>query len=64
MAKADREGLSWGYRMLYGVKYVGWHLFGPAQLTEAQDPHMRMRRERDERVAAARAAREAREARH
>lgn len=61
-SKADREGLSLGYRILYGINWMGWHLFGPAQLGEQDDPHMRLRRERDAKVAAARAARLAREA--
>ena len=55
--KGRNEGLSWGYRIGYGVKYVGWHLFGPAQLTEADDPHMRLKRQRAAKVEAARAAR-------
>jgi len=60
--KADREGLSFGYRIMYGIKYVGWHLFGPAQLGEYDDPHARLRRQREAKVAAARKARLAREA--
>jgi len=60
-SKADREGLSLGYRLLYGVRYVGYHLFGPAQLGEQDDPHMRLRRERDAKVQAARRARLERE---
>lgn len=55
--KGRNEGLSVGYRIAYGVKYVGWHLFGPAQLTEADDPHMRLKRQRAAKVEAARAAR-------
>jgi hypothetical protein len=61
MAKADNEGLSLGYRLMYAVKYLGWHVFGPAQLTESTDPHMLLKRERAEKVAAARAARLRRE---
>lgn len=60
--KADREGLSLGYRILYRIKYFGWHLYGPAQLGEHDDPHMKLKREREGKVAAARAARLAREA--
>ena len=60
--RADREGLSLGYRIMYGIKYLGWHLFGPAQLDEENDPHMRLKREREAKVAAARQARRAREA--
>lgn len=59
---SDREGLSLAYRIRYRIKYAGLHVFGPAQLSEADDPHARMRRERAAKVAAARAAREAREA--
>ena len=62
-SKADREGLSLGYRLLYGVRWTGYHLFGPAQLGEQDDPHMRLRRERDAKVGAARRARLEREAR-
>ena len=47
MAKADSEGLSLGYRILYRIRYVGLHVFGPAQLGDAEDPHARMRRERE-----------------
>lgn len=60
--KVDREGLSLGYRILYRIKYFGWHLYGPAQLGEHDDPHMKLERERQGKVAAARAARLAREA--
>ena len=60
--KCDREGLSLGYRILYRIKYFGWHLYGPAQLGEHDDPHMKLKRERDAKVAAARASRLAREA--
>lgn len=63
MAKADREGLSLGYRIMYRIKYVGLHMFGPAQLGSEDDPQARLARERQEKVAAARAARLEREAR-
>jgi len=56
-AKADREGLSLGYRILYRVKFLGWHLYGPAQLDEHNDPHRRLERERAAKVEAARRAR-------
>jgi hypothetical protein len=59
--KADREGLSLGYRIMYRIKYFGWHLFGPAQLGEGSDPHMLLKREREAKVEAARRARLARE---
>jgi hypothetical protein len=61
-SKADREGLSVAYRLLYGIRWFGYHLFGPAQLGEEDDPHMRLRREREARVEAARRARLEREA--
>ena len=63
MAKADREGLSLGYRIMYRIKYVGLHMFGPAQLGSEDDPQARLVRERAAKVAAARAARLDREAR-
>ena len=59
--KADNEGLSLGYRVLYAIKFGGMHLYGPAQLGEHDDPHARMRRQRAAKVAAAREARLARE---
>jgi hypothetical protein len=55
--KADREGLSLAYRILYRIKYLGWHVYGPAQLDEHNDPHRRLERERAAKVAAARRAR-------
>jgi hypothetical protein len=58
----DNEGLSLAYRILYRIRYIGLHMFGPAQLGEADDPHAQLRRERAAKVAAARHAREAREA--
>ena len=61
--KADREGLSLGYRIGYRVKVLGMHLYGPAQLGEAEDPHRRLERKRAAKVAAARHARQEREAR-
>lgn len=57
--KTDNEGLSLAYRVLYRIRYVGLHMFGPAQLGEAEDPHAKLRREREAKVAAAKAAREA-----
>ena len=56
MVKADSEGLSLWYRILYRIKYLGLQVFGPAQLGDAEDPHARMRRERERKVAAARRA--------
>jgi hypothetical protein len=61
--KADREGLSLGYRVMYRIKSLGWHMYGPAQLGELDDPHRRLERERAAKVAAARSARLEREAR-
>lgn len=60
--KTDREGLSLGYRIMYRIKYLGWHLYGPAQLGEYDDPHRRLERERAAKVKAAREARLAQEA--
>lgn len=58
----ENEGLSLGYRIWYRLRYIGLHIFGPAQLGEAEDPHAQLRRERAAKVASARAAREAAEA--
>ena len=54
MARANSEGLSVGYRILYRIRYIGLHVFGPAQLGDTDDPHARMRRERERKVTAAR----------
>ena len=62
-AKADREGLSLGYRVLYRIKHFGYQLYGPAQLDEEHDPLQRLEHERAEKVAAARRARLERERR-
>ncbi|GAA2724357.1 hypothetical protein [Cellulomonas aerilata] len=59
--RADREGLSLGYRVGYRIRYLTLHLFGPAQLGSGADPHRRLERERAARVAAARRARLERE---
>jgi len=61
--KADREGLSLWYRLGYQLRYSMLHLFGPAQLGDAEDPHVQMQRQRAAKVAAARRDRLAREAR-
>lgn len=58
MSRADREGLSLGYRMMWRIRYVGMHVYGPAQLGEFDDPHERLKRERAQRVATARQSRE------
>ena len=57
VARSDSEGLSLGYRIRYRIRYLGLHVFGPAQLGDSDDPHARMRRERERKVAAARLAR-------
>ena len=59
--REDREGLSLGYRIMYRIKYVGLHVFGPAQLGSEADPQMRLKREREAKVAAARRQRLERE---
>ena len=55
--KSDNEGLSFGYRFMWRLKYVGMHVFGPAQLGDERDPQRRLERERAAKVEAARAAR-------
>lgn len=57
MARAESEGLSLAYRILYRIRYIGLHLYGPAQLGDAEDPHARLKRERERKVADARRAR-------
>lgn len=57
VARSDSEGLSLGYRIRYQIRYLGLHVFGPAQLGDDEDPQARMRRERERKVAAARLAR-------
>ena len=57
VARSDNEGLSLGYRILYRIRYIGLHMFGPAQLGAADAPHVRLRRERARKVAAAQARR-------
>lgn len=59
--KEDREGLSLLYRFGWRIRYMGMHLFGPAELQGQQDPHQRLKRERQNKVEAARRARLARE---
>jgi hypothetical protein len=61
--KADREGLSVGYRILYRVRRLGYQMYGPAQLDEHNDPVRRLEQERAAKVAAARRARLERERR-
>ncbi|HET6968848.1 MAG TPA: hypothetical protein VFI44_11240 [Ornithinibacter sp.] len=57
MGKAEVEGLSIGYRIGWRLRYLATSVFGPAQLGTADDPQLRLRRERERRVAAARTAR-------
>jgi hypothetical protein len=57
VAKANSEGLSLAYRILYQIRYLGLHLYGPAQLGDAEDPHARLKRERERKIADARRAR-------
>ena len=52
--RADHEGLSLGYRLLYRIKMIGLSVFGPAQLDDRDDPRSRLRRERAAKVEAAR----------
>ncbi len=59
--RAAREGLSLRYRLMYRLRYTLLHVFGPAQLGGAADPHRRLERERAARVDAARRARLERE---
>ena len=56
--KADRQALSLGYRILYRVKYIGMHMYGPGELGDQEDPHMRLKRERQAKVDAWRRAQE------
>ena len=57
VARWDSEGLSLGYRIRYQIRYLGLHVFGPAQLGDNEDPQARMRRERERKVAATRLTR-------
>lgn len=59
--RADREGLSLGYRVSYHIRHLMLNLFGPAQLGGGADPQRRLERERAARVEAARRARRAAE---
>ena len=56
MTRADREGLSVGYRIRWRLRYAALSVFGPAQLG-TDDPQEQLRQERRDRVAAARRAR-------
>lgn len=60
MSKADREGLTLGYRIRYRVRWLLYTFYGPPRLDARQDPLTKLRKEREAKVAAARAAREAR----
>ncbi|GAB3047869.1 hypothetical protein GCM10027053_02290 [Intrasporangium mesophilum] len=61
MSRSSNEGLSIPYRIGYQLRMLGLSLFGPAQLSEQNDPKTRLFKEREAKVAAARARREARE---
>ena len=54
---AENEGLTLGYRFMWRVRYLGMHVFGPAQLGDDRDPQCRLERERAAKVEAAKAAR-------
>ena len=53
----ENEGLTLGYRFMWRLRYVGMHVFGPAQLGDDRDPQRRLERERAAKVEAAKAAR-------
>ena len=55
---AGHEGLSLGYRVMYRIKHAGLSVFGPAQLSEEQDPRRRLERERAAKIEAARQRRQ------
>ncbi|WP_404352096.1 hypothetical protein LG324_04210 [Phycicoccus jejuensis] len=55
---AGSEGLSWGYRFGWRVRYLLTSVFGPAQLGTEDDPQAKLRRERARRVEKARRSRE------
>ncbi len=55
---ADHEGLSVGYRVMYRIKHAGLSVFGPAQLSEEEDPRRRLERERAAKIEAARRKRQ------
>ena len=55
---AGHEGLSMGYRVMYRIKHAGLSVFGPAQLSEEQDPRRRLERERAAKIEAARQRRQ------
>jgi hypothetical protein len=59
--KGDREGLSLLYRIVWRIRYIGMHMYGPAQLDGESDPHERLKRERQQKVDAARRVRRARQ---
>lgn len=59
--RGDNEGLSLWYRITYRLRYATLHVFGPAQLGDAEDPHVQMQRQRAAKVAAARRSRADRE---
>jgi hypothetical protein len=55
--RSGSKGLSIGYRISYRLRAIALTLYGPAQLGDAEDPIVRLRRERAAKIAAARAGR-------
>ena len=53
----ENDGLTHGYRFMWRLRYVGMHVFGPAQLGDDRDPQRRLERERAAKVEAAKASR-------
>jgi hypothetical protein len=47
-----------GYRVMYRIKHAGLSVFGPAQLSEEQDPRRRLERQRAAKIEAARQRRQ------
>ena len=60
MARTEGTGLPIGYRIGWRVRYALVSVFGPAQLGTADDPQLKLQRERERRVQQARAERDAR----
>ena len=54
MSEPESDGLSLLYRIGWRIRYIGWHLYGPAQQDGPSDPHWRLREERRQRVEQAR----------
>ena len=60
MARTGSTGLPIGYRIGWRLRYAATSVFGPAQLGTADDPQMKLKRERERRLQQARAAQDAR----